>query len=1067
MNQDCMSNFASAESNVYLKRELIAWGDSVKLRYGNKPEDSPGLWEYMGNYTLNIARMFHGVRLDNCHNTPLHVAQYFLDLARGVRPDLYVIAELFTNSDKNDNIFVSKLGITSLIRESMNAWNAQELSRLMHRFGGDPVGSFVQPNVRPLKESVTHAVFFDMTHDNKSLIASHTVNDALSRSALLLMCGCAFGSTRGYDELVPHEIHVVKETRPYARWVPEKNDDYKIVPNEKFINSDSSFIKAKFALNKLHFEMGTNGYTEIFVDLLDDEVIAVTRSNPSTHKSFVLLSRTAFSPPNGYNAINEFRVPLKLRNVLFEAILVEDKPSSVNGYQKSESYINGIENYSLKFQENIKDFNESFFISNVESNKDETKFYFKNLPPGAVIAFSFGIDDELIDPIIKLRSNIQVLTKNETCNEFYSILDRLTADELNILLFRVAEEEINEEISSNIYNIPNYGDLVFCGLQGFMNVLEKVRLYNDLGHPIFQNLREGNWIMEYIIRRLKLSCEKQKYRTALLDLSNWLENQFSILYKAPRYMIPAYFDVIMTSLYTKLLDRCFKLMSSNSLSIPNFVLNGSSFIHSLTLASIQLVGVSKSAKLPNTLVNGPTNDYLLSIAAGLPFFSHGIMRNWGRDTFISLKGLLLLTNRHEEAKYLILTYGSCLRHGLIPNLLGEGICARYNARDAIWWWLKGIKDYTECVPEGYKILDEEVYRLYPTDDTPYPVHDIHIDSPKQKLSFIIQEALTVHVNGLNFVERNAGPQIDDHMREEGFHNSIGVDLETGFVFGGNKYNCGTWMDKNGSSPKAGINGIPATPRYGSDVELVALNRNALDWIIKMNNDGHYQYNGVKLNQAHRESQKLDVYTWVEWAARIDSNFEKFFWIDSNSKESPHINKREIYKDTLNSSIPWADYQLRPNFLIALSLAPQMINPEHARKALAQIKENLLSGPNSIGIKTLDPSDYNYNGYYDNSNDSDDPRISHGYNYHNGPEWLWPMGYYLRSVMHYSKNEDRDVVKRYIQTYLSKYYISIHNSDWKGLPELTDENGQDCMFSCPSQAWSIASILEACYEFINF
>ena len=290
------------------------------------------------------------------------------------------------------------------------------------------------------------------------------------------------------------------------------------------------------------------------------------------------------------------------------------------------------------------------------------------------------------------------------------------------------------------------------------------------------------------------------FRSALSDLANWLDIQFNLIYKIPRYLIPAYFDALITSLYTQILSHSFNKMS-------NFIINGSSFIQSLAVASIQLVGISKSAKLPNTLVDGLSNDYLSSIAAGLPFFSHGIMRNWGRDTFISLKGLLLLTNRFDEAKNLILTYASCLRHGLIPNLLGEGKCARYNARDAIWWWLKGIKDYTECVTGGHTILNEQVYRLYPTDDSQYP-NDVKIDSPKQKLSFIIQEALTVHVNGLSFTERNAGPQIDDHMQPKGFQNNIGVDLSTGFVYGGNNLNCGTWMDKMGSSVKAGNNGIP-------------------------------------------------------------------------------------------------------------------------------------------------------------------------------------------------------------------------------------------------------------------
>ena len=320
----------------------------------------------MKDYVEQTARVFDGIRLDNCHSTPIHVAEYMLDAARVIRPNLYVIAELFTSSEGSDNTYINRLGINSLIREALSAWDSHEQGRLVHRFGGEPVGSFLQPTHRPLVPSMAHAIFFDQTHDNPSPFEKRSPFDLLPSAALVSMTCCAAGSNRGYDEMVPHHIHVVTEKRTYAGYE----------------QATKQMVAARRALNELHFYLGRHGFNEIYVDQMNYDVVAVTRHNPSTHESVVAVCHTMFSKdtdPNAKAGLQPVRVEGLLEKVLIEARVVKTGDSV---YAKDSSFINGDCNYTVDLREQV-DISESK-MARLASPKDahQTVLELADFTPG-------------------------------------------------------------------------------------------------------------------------------------------------------------------------------------------------------------------------------------------------------------------------------------------------------------------------------------------------------------------------------------------------------------------------------------------------------------------------------------------------------------------------------------------------------------------------------------------------------------------------------------------------------------------------------------------------------------
>lgn len=160
--------------------------------------------------------------------------------------------------------------------------------------------------------------------------------------------------------------------------------------------------------------------------------------------------------------------------------------------------------------------------------------------------------------------------------------------------------------------------------------------------------------------------------------------------------------------------------------------------------------------------------YGKTIIAGYPWFG-----DWGRDTFIAFEGLLLKTNRFNDAKGILKSFSKHIKNGLVPNLIDENGGQSYNSVDASLWYIDAIYKY-------YKYTDDKDF-----------LREIF---PK------LQEIIYAYKNGTEF----------DIKMDEDF-----------LISAGNEETQLTWMD-------AKIGDYIPTPRYGKAVEINSLWYNALN-----------------------------------------------------------------------------------------------------------------------------------------------------------------------------------------------------------------------------------------------
>lgn len=107
------------------------------------------------------------------------------------------------------------------------------------------------------------------------------------------------------------KIHVVDEERQYQEW-------------GNGVEDTTGIIAARRALNLLHGELAEKGYSQVFVDQMHRDIVAVTRHNPTTHESVILVAHTAFEKPHpsaGPTGVRPLQFEGQLDEIIIEAEL--------------------------------------------------------------------------------------------------------------------------------------------------------------------------------------------------------------------------------------------------------------------------------------------------------------------------------------------------------------------------------------------------------------------------------------------------------------------------------------------------------------------------------------------------------------------------------------------------------------------------------------------------------------------------------------------------------------------------------------------------------------------------
>jgi starch synthase (maltosyl-transferring) len=395
-----------------------------------------------------------------------------------------------------------------------------------------------------------------------------------------------------------------------------------------------------------------------------------------------------------------------------------------------------------------------------------------------------------------------------------------------------------------------------------------------------------------------------------------------------------------------------------------------------------------------------------TVIAGYPWFL-----DWGRDTFISARGLLA-AGMVEEVKQILLIFARFEKDGTLPNTIFGDDASNRDTSDAALWF--GV------------VCEELSERLSPQST---------VRSPQSKkteladLSGFRSEIYSTVVDGSGRTIRDVLRSIaENYIR--GTPNGIRMDADSALIWSPSHF---TWMDTNFPA---------ATAREGYPVEIQAL------WICL-------------LRQLASLSDGSEKQKWNELAARALASVETLFWMEKNGWYADVL----LAAKGVSARDATVSDALRSNclFLVSLGLA----SGERAKRCVAAALRYLVvpGGLRSLApLPLTTPLPVYANGggllnnplnpYWARYEGDEDTRRKPAY--HNGTAWTWTFPVFCEALARAWGFSPEAVAAA--RAYLGSAERLMSEGCLGQIPEILDGDAPHTQRGCDAQAWGATEAL---------